>query len=54
MKTTILITFVSLFVLASCNGKSKQVQKDSPQTETVDTNKIYEAWEVDEVPVKPS
>ncbi|MDO5665119.1 MAG: hypothetical protein Q4G63_07675 [Bacteroidia bacterium] len=60
MKTkTIFIAFASLFLLASCNGKNKQTEKDSlrndalEQTQEVDTNKIYEPWEVDTPPAMP-
>lgn len=48
---TILLALASLFLLASCNGKAKQPKINDSQTE--DTNKIYESWEVDEPPVMP-
>ncbi len=52
---TILLALASLFLLASCTGKAKQPKEESPlnETEAVDTNKIYESWEVDEPPVMP-
>ena len=55
MKTkTILIALTSLFLLASCNGKSKQTQgNETQQTEAVDTNKIYDMSEVDTPPAMP-
>lgn len=54
MKTkTIIIASVSLFLLASCSGNSKQVPSESSETEEVDTNKIYDASEVDTPPVMP-
>lgn len=52
---TILLALASLFLLASCSGKAKQPKEEPPlnETQAVDTNKIYEAWEVDEPPVMP-
>ena len=51
---TIILALMSIFLFVNCTGKSKQPKgSESQQTEVVDTNKIYEAWEVDEPPVMP-
>ncbi|WP_436414338.1 hypothetical protein [Petrimonas sp.] len=51
---TIILAFMSIFLFASCTGNKKQSSNNNTQqTEAVDTNKIYEAWEVDEPPVMP-
>ncbi len=59
MKTkTIFFAFTGLFLLASCTHKNKQPKDESllkktEQAEAVDTNKVFEVWEVDEPPVMP-
>lgn len=52
---TILLIFISLFLFLSCSGKSKKGAffNEKQQSQTVDTNKIYDMYEVDTPPVMP-
>ncbi len=51
----ILIGFISITLLLSCSGKNKQLKEEmNQQTESVDTNRIYEIWEVDTPPAQPN
>ena len=55
MKLKIIIpVLLLLFLFAGCRGNGEQSKNDdTQQAEAVDTNKIYEVWEVDEPPVIP-
>lgn len=45
---------MSIFLSGGYNETKKQSSNNKmQQTEEVDTNKIYEVWEVDEPPVTP-
>lgn len=55
---TILLALTSLFLFTSCVGKNKQCKEElllneKPQTQAVDTSKIYDMSEVDTLPVMP-